>query len=67
MIDILFRSCCSTCPNIDVNYEQTRGFGEVVTVIGCSHACVCGAYKAEEQMKPPAEDIVVKGFHNADR
>lgn len=65
MIDIQFKRCCSACPNIDVDYEQTRGFGEVVTVIGCSHACVCGAYNAEETEEDPLE-ISVKGFHNAD-
>lgn len=66
MIEIQFKTCCSACPNVDVNYDQTRGFREVVTVIGCSHACVCGAYHAEapEEKAPP--DVIVKGFHNAD-
>ena len=64
MIDIQFKECCHTCPNIDVDYEQTRGFGEVVTVIGCKHACVCGLYGSEEESPP--EDVVVKGFTDAD-
>lgn len=66
MIDIQFKRCCSTCPNIDVSYDQTRGFGEVVTVIGCNHACVCGAYNTEEPEEEAPPDVTVKGFHNAD-
>ena len=65
MIDIQFKRCCSTCPNIDVSYDQTRGLGEVVTVIGCSHACVCGAYHAVEP-EEQAYDITIRGFTNAD-
>ena len=58
MIDIQFKQCCGACSNIDVDYEQTRGFGEVVTVIGCSHACVCADYNAEEpeEESPPREN-----------
>ena len=66
MIDIQFKACCNTCPNIDVNYDQTRGFGEVVTVIGCAHACVCGTYNAEVAEEESSPDVTVKGFHNAD-
>ena len=66
MIEIQFKQCCNTCPNIDVNYEQTRGFGEVVTVIGCSHACVCADYNAEEPEGEIPPDVMVKGFCNAD-
>lgn len=65
MIDIQFKRCCSVCPNIEVSHEQTRGFGEVVTVIGCNHACVCGAYNAEES-EVKTQDVTVKGFCNAD-
>lgn len=65
MIDILFQSCCENCPHIDVIWEQTRGFSEVVTVIGCAHSCVCGDYSAQQQ-EPTAEDITVKGFYHAD-
>ena len=66
MIDIRFKRCCSACPNIDVSYDQTRGFGEVVTVIGCNHACVCGVYNAEEAEDDTHPDVTVKGFYNAD-
>lgn len=66
MIDIRFKRCCSVCSNIDVSYDQTRGFGEVVTVIGCNHACVCGAYNTEESGDEAPPDVTVRGFHNAD-
>ncbi len=65
MIDIQFKSCCKVCPNIDIDYEQTKGFGETVTVIGCSHACVCGAYNAEEPEEEAPQDVTVRGFYNA--
>ena len=66
MIDIQFKRCCSTCPNIDVSYEQTRGLGEVITVIGCNHACVCGYYNSEEAEVAAVQDVTVKGFLDAD-
>ena len=66
MIDIQFKQCCGACSNIDVDYEQTRGFGEVVTVIGCSHACVFADYNAEEPEEEVPPDKIVKGFCNAD-
>lgn len=66
MIDIQFKQCCGACPNIDVDYEQTRGFGEVVTVIGCSHACVCAAYNEEEPEEGSPPEKTVKGFCDAD-
>ena len=66
MIDIQFKKCCHACSNIDVSYDQTRGFGEVVTVIGCNHACVCGDFNAEELKEEWPTDITVKGFHDAD-
>lgn len=62
MIDIQFKDCCHTCPNIDIDYEQTRGFGEVVSVIGCTHSCVCGMYNAEGPEENPP---VIEGFGNA--
>lgn len=65
MIDILFQSCCKICPHINVTWEQTKGFGEVVTVIGCAHSCVCGDYLAQQQ-ELTAEDTTVKGFYHAD-
>lgn len=66
MIDIRFKECCCSCSNIDVQYDQVRGLSEVLTVIGCSHACVCGAYNAEEPEEEAPRDVTVKGFHNAD-
>lgn len=66
MIDIRFKECCCSCPNIEVQYDQVRGLSEVLTVIGCSHACVCGAYNAEEPEEEAPPDVTVKGFHNAD-
>lgn len=66
MIDIKFKRCCSTCNNIDVDYEQARGLVEVVTVIGCTHACVCGAYNEEEPEEENPPDVTVRGFCHAD-
>ena len=66
MIDIQFKACCNACPNIDVDYNQTREFGEVVSVIGCAYACVCGVYNAEKAEAESAPDVIVKGFNNAD-
>lgn len=48
MIDIRFKECCCSCSNLEVQYDQVRGCSEMLTVIGCSHACVCGAYNEEE-------------------
>lgn len=68
MIDIYFKSCCQHCNNLDPEYEQTSGIGELVTVIFCRHSCVCGKYQAEPEDKDPhtPQDVTVKGFCNAD-
>ena len=39
---------------------------EMLTVIGCSHACVCAAYNEEEPEEESPPDKIVKGFCNAD-
>lgn len=66
MIDIRFRGCCEMCPYIDVVSETTKKVtGEVETVIGCHHSCVCAVYRAEVQ-ETPSQDITVRGFHDAD-
>lgn len=67
MIDIYFKPCCHSCNNLEPDYEQTRGLGELVTVISCHHACVCGKYQAAPaEEEAPTQDITVKGFCNAD-
>lgn len=67
MIDIYFKDCCKCCNNLDLDYEQTSGLGELVTVISCRHACVCGKYNAEPEYGEVAQDVTVKGFCDADR
>ena len=62
MIDIQFRECCQTCPNIDVSYDSTIGLREAITVIGCSHACVCAAYSTEESEKVPPHRYKSEGI-----
>ena len=66
MIDIRFRECCCSCYNLEVQYDQVRGCSEMLTVIGCSHACVCAAYNEEEPEEDSPPDVTVKGFCNAD-
>jgi hypothetical protein len=68
MIEIRFKACCCICNNLDPDYQQTSGLGELVTVIGCRHSHVCGKYLAEpeETEEAPPQDVTVKGFHNAD-
>lgn len=66
MIDIYFKKCCQSCGTLDLNYEQISGLGELVTVISCSHACVCGKYNAEPEEEAPPQDVTVKGFCDAD-
>ena len=68
MIENRFRRCCHTCNNLNPDYQQTSGFGELVTVFGCVHSHVCGKYLAEpeESEEAPPQDVTVKGFHNAD-
>lgn len=51
MIDIRFKECCSSCSNLEVQYEQVRGLCETLTVIGCSHACVCRKYHEDSVVK----------------
>jgi hypothetical protein len=64
MIEVLFRECCENCHHISVEYNTVSGYTTRVTTIGCSHMSVCGKYLQEE---PPAQDITVRGFANADR
>ncbi|MBQ8237373.1 MAG: hypothetical protein IJZ39_04430 [Oscillospiraceae bacterium] len=66
MIDIYFKKCCPSCNTLDLDYEQTSGLGELVTVISCGHACVCGKYNAEPEEETPPQDVTVKGFCDAD-
>jgi hypothetical protein len=67
VIDIYFKQCCQNCNNLDLDYEQTSGLGELVTVIGCRHSCVCGKYNSEPEAEEASEqDVTVKGFCNAD-
>lgn len=66
MIDIRFKECCCSCSNLEVQSDQVRGLCETLTVIGCSHACVCAAYNAEEPEEEIPPDKTVKGFCNAD-
>lgn len=66
MIDIYFKECCKSCNALDLDYEQTSGLGELVTVISCRHACVCGKYSAEPEGEEAPPDVTVKGFCNAD-
>ena len=66
MIDIRFKSCCGVCGNLDVVSDQVKGCAEMLTVISCSHACVCGAYNEPEEDPDEPQDISVKGFCNAD-
>ena len=68
MIENRFKRCCYTCNNLDPDYQQTSGLGELVTVIGCRHSHVCGKYLAEPEglEEAPPQDVTVKGFHNAD-
>lgn len=68
MIEIRFKACCGTCNNLDPDYQQTSGLGELVTVIGCRHSHVCGKYFAEpeEAEEAPPQDVTVKGICNAD-
>lgn len=65
MIDIYFKPCCHSCGNLDLDYEQTSGLGELVTVIGCRHSCVCGKYQ-EAGEEDYSQDVIVKGFRHAD-
>ena len=67
MIDIYFKSCCDHCNSLDLDYEQTSGMGELVTVISCRHACVCGKYQAEPEEIEPPQNVTVRGFSHADR
>lgn len=66
MIDIRFKACCSSCSNLEVQHDQVRGVSELLTVIGCSHACVCAAYNEEEPEEEGPPEKIVKGFCNAD-
>ena len=66
MIDIYFKECCKSCPNLDLDWEQTKGLGEMVTVIICSHACVCGQYNTTDTQEDNSQNIEVKGFYDAD-
>lgn len=67
MIDIYFKPCCQHCNNLDLDYEQTSGLGELVTVISCRHSCVCGKYQSEQETEEAtSQDITVRGFCNAD-
>ena len=67
MIDIYFKPCCHSCSNLDLDYEQTSGLGELVTAVSCRHACVCGKYQAEQEAEEaPLQDVTVKGFCHAD-
>lgn len=65
MIEIMFKACCDSCPNIDVDYETYgTGITAPTTMIGCKHMCVCGQYREDIQEDP--QDVIVKGFQNAD-
>lgn len=66
MIDVRFKECCTSCTNIDVDYDQVHGCTEILTVIGCRHACVCGAFNAEEPMEEASPDVTIRGFQDAD-
>ena len=67
MIDIYFKPCCQHCNNLDPDYEQTSGMGELVTVISCRHSCVCWKYQEDPNEEPlPPQDITVRGFCHAD-
>lgn len=66
MIDIYFKKCCEHCNHLEPDYEQASGLVELVTVISCRHACVCGKFLAEATEEDPPQDVVVKGFRDAD-
>ena len=66
MIDIYFKPCCHHCSNLDPDYEQTSGMGELVTVISCHHAHVCKRYLEEPEQEDPPQDVTVRGFCHAD-
>lgn len=69
MIQILYKACCNSCPHIDVDYETFgTGITTPTTMIGCKHMCVCGQYQTEEDetQEDTAQDVIVKGFQNAD-
>lgn len=56
MINIYFKPCCHDCNNLDPEYEQASGPGELITVFNCRHACVCGKYRddhSDEESPPP--------------
>ena len=65
MIEILFKACCDRCPHIDVDYETYgTGITTPTTMIGCRHMCVCGQYR--EDIQKASQDVIAKGFQNAD-
>lgn len=58
MIDIKFKECCNTCASLDVYTEVTNVYSDnvknvCVTMIGCNHEKVCGAYLNSGVIKEP--------------